>query len=348
MAQFVTVDKNSKEYRGYLRGDFSRTQRALPIPMQEASARGAQATFQIVAREDVPRKSFVSKLVALYRPELFGFTLLPVGIICEWVGFHPWKHSLLLLAILFFHGAVFAFNDYFDHMQGVDRMSEKRGSRLIQEGQLRAVDVWRLAWVYWTLAILAGLPIVLENPQVLYFLVAGLILGTLGSTYSRFGVKAFAFNDFTVFLCLGPLLTGSVAFAISGKITLPQLILGAGFGLMAGIYVQTRHLSSALTDYRAGVQTLAVRLGFDRMKAFLVIEAATVFGIYAFLTGLLFGRPEFLKFAGVLALVAVQVFLLLKKVLELRSPVSGAAEALPALICRSQFWITIFLFIFLA
>jgi 1,4-dihydroxy-2-naphthoate polyprenyltransferase len=347
VAQFVTLDTSSREYRQHLRGEFSENARALPVPMQETNARASQATFQIVATRDIAQKPLYQKLSELYRAELLGFTLLPVGIICQWAGERSWTNLLLLIAIAAFHGAVFAFNDYFDHMQGVDRMSEKRGSRLIQEGQLRAVDVFKIAWVYWAVAMLAGLPIIIANPKVLYFLGAGLILGTLGSTYSKFGVKALAINDLTLFLCMGPLLTGSVAFAVSGKIEGQHLIIGCGFGLTAMIYVQARHLSTAMSDYRAGVQTLAVRLGFDRVKVLLVLESALVFGVYAFLAGLHWSDDLFAKFFGMMFFSAGCTYIILKNLLEIRSPASSRAESLPNLISRCQFYLTAFLFVIL-
>lgn len=348
MAQFITLDKSSAEYRRYLRGEFSKDERALPVPVQETATRHQQATFQIVSKSEIKPLTTLQKLVQLYRFELLGFTFLPVGILCQWAGERSWTNILLMLATVFFHGAVFAFNDYFDHMQGVDRMSNKRGSRLIQEGQLRAVDVFRLAWVYWILAMVVGLPIIVQNPKVLYFLGAGLILGTLGTTYSRFGLKALAISDATVFLCLGPLLTASVAYVVSRQIQASHIALGIAFGLMATMYVQSRHLSSAMTDYRAGVQTLAVKLGFDRMKALLVGECVVLFGVYGFLTGIHWGEPHFTKFFVTLILAAVTLYFILRAVMETRSPASSRAEQLPGLISRSQLWITLFLFVFLA
>jgi 1,4-dihydroxy-2-naphthoate polyprenyltransferase len=348
VAQFITLDKSSADYRRYLSGTFSKAERALPVPLQESSTRGQQATFQIVSASSVKPLTWAQKISQLYRYELLGFTFLPVGIVAQWAGERSWTNILLMLATLFFHGAVFAFNDYFDHMQGVDRMSEKRGTRLIQEGQLRAIDVFRFAWGYWFLAMLVGLPIIIQNPKVIYFLAAGLLIGTLGSTYSRFGIKAFAFNDLTVFVCLGPLLTTSVAYVVSQNVQASHLALGFGFGLMATMYVQARHLSSAMSDHRAGVQTLSVRLGFDKMKALLFAEGAVVFGIYAFLAGVQWSEPAFPKFFVTLVLVGISLFFVLRTVFEIRSPASSRAEALPGLITRAQLWITIFLFVFLA
>src|SRR5690606_17507579 len=163
-------------------------------------------------------------------------TVLPV-LITSFLAGGPFMVQLnLLVAALLFHGAVFAFNDYFDHMQGVDRMSDRRGSRLIQTGQFRAVDVLKIAWLYWGMALLAGLPIVWQRPGVLAFLICGLGLATLGSTYSRFGFKAIFLSDLMVFLCLGPLLTASVSYALAGWIPIHTLVIGAAFGLTAVLY----------------------------------------------------------------------------------------------------------------
>lgn len=323
MSRFVTVDKNDANYLQYLKGTFSSAERAIPVQINDGASLHSKVTFQILNVSDIKAPSLFFIFAQLFRFDLLSLTLLPA--LAVWLFYFENSqlshlHSILLFCSLFFlHAAACAFNDYFDHMQGRDRLNEKSGSRVIQLGYLRAQSVLKWAWFCWGLASLGGIYLSLQNPYLIAFAAFGALLGALGSMYGSLGLKGVGFSDLAVLIGLGPLLTLSIEFVVMGQLTLPIFVLGLIFGLLTSVYTQAKSLASSLLDYQARVKTLPVRLGFDRAKIFMSFEMLAAIGLYFyFLSGL--------QFSGlVFAFLCVVTILFL---LKLKSPLSSQTQKL--------------------
>ncbi|MEK6555004.1 MAG: prenyltransferase, partial [Bdellovibrionota bacterium] len=228
MSRFVTVDRQSTDYKKYLSGHFSKTEVALPVPVLEGPQRNSSITFQILSDSEIKKPNLALILLKLFRLDLLSFTLVPTLIVwmyCSEIVTNA-EEWVLMLSIFFLHGAAFAFNDYFDHMQGRDHINEKSGSRLIQSGYVRAYQVLRAAWVLWSLAVVGGLYLSYYNPGILVFAALGAALGALGSMYQFVGLKSIGFSDIALVFALGPLLTLGTQYTITKNITFPILVIG--------------------------------------------------------------------------------------------------------------------------
>lgn len=333
MARFITVSRDSLDFKKYLKGTFSNREVALPVEQLEGHQLRPNVTFQIFSREEIKRPGLFRALLSLYRVDLLILTVLPAGVVFLSIDPVASRSSLfaLVLALFALHGATFAFNDYFDHMQGRDRLNEKTGSRLIQTGVLRAVDVLRIAWGYWALAALGGIILVYENPNLVIFALGGAFVGALGSMYQWIGLKSLGFSDIALLIGLGPLLTAGVSFASAHQVTGPVLILGLSYGLLALIYSQSKNIASSLIDYQAGVQTLAVRLGFDRAKTFICVElfAASIFAIFILQSSWI-----------AVAIFAVATLSVGRQIFALKSPLSGQTAVISQRVLGLHFFLS--------
>jgi 1,4-dihydroxy-2-naphthoate octaprenyltransferase len=125
------------------------------------------------------------------RPKFFPASALPVLVGTAWGiaasgDFQVVVFALALLATVCVHAGSNVLNDVGDDAGGTDRMNEDRiypytgGSRFIQTGILSTVAMARLGISLLTLAAIAGFALIaLKGPMILYFGLAGVVLGVL-------------------------------------------------------------------------------------------------------------------------------------------------------------------------
>jgi 4-hydroxybenzoate polyprenyltransferase len=125
---------------------------------------------------------------------------------------------------------------------------------------------------------------------------------------------------------LGPLLTGGFSWVLTGGASVAAILMGVHFGLIAMLYALTRHTISMLVDDQAGLRTLPVVLGFDRMKALLSMLVI----VLILTSGFAFSWVEpGLKSLTALPLLAGLSFLG-RKIYAVKSPLSSALFGVPA------------------
>ena len=127
------------------------------------------------------------------RPKFFPASVLPVLAGTAWgfsaTGNFDWLvFALALFATVCVHAASNVLNDVGDESGGTDQKNEDRiypytgGSRFIQTGIMSASEMARLGISLLTVAAIAGLALIfLRGQMVLYFGLAGVVLGVLYS-----------------------------------------------------------------------------------------------------------------------------------------------------------------------
>jgi len=267
--KFVTLEKSDPLFHRHLMGHLSDGEVPIPVESLHVNSNDEKVTFQILDKDKIIRPSIWIVILKVMRIDLIAFTLFPPIAVFSVALAHGQPTSQLgfvLLSLFFLHGAVFCRNDFADHLNGVDRVNEKGGSRVIQNGWLRATSVQKLYRVLIFLAVFFAGPVLMRLPQLLWLAAIGGGLGVLGYTFLRRGLGWLA-GDLSVFIALGPLLTLGANIVASKPIsTVTALFLGSGFGLGVVIYLEIRHLISQVVDDTAGFRTLPVWLGFDRAK----------------------------------------------------------------------------------
>ena len=332
MEKYVTLDRSNPDLQVHLLGEPTKNIRAIPVRSMNVNSQNEKVTFQLLPISELKRPPLFLVLLQVIRSDLLPLTLIPATAILMLFRTRLVQIDLALwaLASLFFlHGAIFCRNDFIDHMRGVDRVNEKGGSRVIQRGWLLASTVQKIYWVMGFVSLLFAAPVFWIFPELLALACVVALAGVYGYSQSRWGRGHWFFSSLAIFLCLGPLLTAGMSYAMAKSFELSTLLVGVYFGGLALLYTELRHTISMVVDHEAGLSTLPVKLGFDHTKkALFVIVLLSLFSIIALVSALYPGPQSLVA----LPLVAWLTFLA-KKIVYIQSPLSSALYDLPQEVC---------------
>lgn len=269
--RFRTVARQDPEFNSLLDGTFSKSHRALPMRSMNVGTAREEVTFEMVPVSEIQFPSQARLAWTLIRPPSLGFSLVPmlVAWLFGWSRGHDFKVNLVisaLVAVLLFHAGVNILDDYFDHRRGRDRLNPRGGSRVIQNGWMRARTLFVAGFGLVGLAILVGLPVVLSSPLLVFVTAVFALLGGLAFVSESLRLKFSGLGESTTFLLTGPLLTCGFAWATSEVLRWEYLILGCAFGFTAVTYYHLKNIENIMIDSQAGARTWAARLGFDGAK----------------------------------------------------------------------------------
>lgn len=341
---YKTLLKTDPEYKAYLLGSFSKNQVALPMESFGVGSERERTTFFILPSQQFHRPAWIKVYLKSIRPELLGLTLghsllaiLSLQMLLmkhnslsfSFVGERGLTIGLCLLATLFAHASACLFNDYQDHLNGTDRRSTTHGSRVIQRGWSRAIDVRRWAFVNGCLAFAIGVYLLYGNWLLLFglSLVSGMAIlfySEMTPFWNKWGA-----GDFWITLLFGPLMFFSVWISIlsaehllgsSQSLILDGLLLSLSIGLLASWTLQMRQFQDIFKREKGSFRTLISRLSFDQAKIFLELEGALIFLIQPLV--FLFVWQEAIS-AAILAGGAVFAVLSLWGIKKIASPLSS-------------------------
>ena len=170
--------------------------------------------------------------------------------------------SLLALAVaLFLQIGVNYANDYSDGIRGTDK-NRVGPLRLVGSGSAKPVAVNNAAFVFFGLAALAGLLIVVLTGYWLLLLVG---LAAIVSAWFYTGGKnpyGYAgFGELAVFVFFGLVATIGTNFIQTGLIDPLAVLVGGGYGLYAAAVLMVNNIRDIDTDAKSKKITLAVRMG---------------------------------------------------------------------------------------
>jgi 1,4-dihydroxy-2-naphthoate octaprenyltransferase len=229
-----------------------------------------------------------------------------------------WPSWFALLGVFFLHTAAFLLNDVQDHLRGVDRLSRRRGSQVIQKGWVSANAMKKWAVVNFALAIGFGVPAFLNAPLELAMVcaAAGICLLVLWSNRgARYGL-----SDLALALLFGPLLTCGIALASFGTTGWHDFILGAAFGSLTVWALQVRQLEYLFRSKPESFRTLLGFWSFDRVRSLILVGGILIL-ISQPVIALLLAVP--LRFFILLPVVSMPLILFLGRVRTAASPLSS-------------------------
>ena len=216
--------------------------------------------------------SAARRLFHATRPKFFPASVLPVLAGTAWgitAGgeFQAAVFGLALLATVCVHAGSNVLNDVGDDAGGTDRMNEDRiypytgGSRFIQAGILSPVAMARLGISLLTLAAIAGLALIaMKGPMILYFGLAGVVLGVLYSL-GPVRLSSIGLGETAVGIAFGVIPVCGAAWLQGAGLDLPLLV----FAVPVSAWVATILLINEVPDIKAdgatGKGTLPVRVG---------------------------------------------------------------------------------------
>ena len=257
----------------------------------EFSSDQGKVLLEFIRAEAVSRPSlFVRWLVALRLPYLL-LSLLPVILVAAHFSHSgqafPWISALLLVAsISLLHISCNFWGEAEDHLRGIDLPERSGGSGVIRNLWISAKQLRFAAGLFFVLAFMAGIFLLLQLPLralALDVFLLGLA-GALGAaSYSGwpFHYKYVGLGEPIVFFLSGPLVVvgAALVFYQNHENFLFLSLASLPLSFLAVIRLHSGNMQRIPFDSMAGVFTIARFWGFNRSK---------------WVLGLLLGAPFFL------------------------------------------------------
>lgn len=180
-----------------------------------------------------------------------------------------WSLSVVawaLLASIFIQIATNLVNDAIDFKKGADTEARIGPQRVTQSGIFSAKQVMGMAFVFFGLAVLCGIPLVQIGGWPI--LGIGLVSLLMGYSYTGgpFPLAYLGLGDLFVVLFFGLIAVGGVFFLHTHQYSPEALMAGLQVGLHCTVLIAINNLRDVHGDAQVGKRTLAVRLGVRMAK----------------------------------------------------------------------------------
>ena len=241
------------------------------------------------------------------RPKTLSAAWVPVfvGTAVAWRLTSEWKGLVLacaLMSSLFIQIATNLFNDVIDHQKGADTAQRLGPTRITSSGMASQRSVYIAAWVCILLAILFGLPLVLEGGLAILALGLLSLFLAYGYTGGPFPLAYLGLGDFFVALFFGPIAVAGTYYLHTLNLdpSISVWIAGTQIGLWATVLIAINNFRDSAEDLRNKKLTLAARFGarFSRLEISLLL-------ILPFALGLAYWPSHGFLAAGLLPLVVI-------------------------------------------
>lgn len=322
--EFITLTRDDPEFDSYLLGTFSKDHRALPVETYQPQTKRERVTFRVLPLEKVAPPQWWKSYLLATRPELWALTLGPA--MAAWLNhknslgqWTQWPSWLALVGIFFLHTAVFLLNDVEDHVRGFDRQNRQRGSRLIQKGWVRAIDMKRWVWVNAALAVVFGAPAFLNAPIALA-VVCGLAALSIVFLARKIGVRQ-GLNDLAIYSLFGPLLTAGISLASFGEWGARDATLGLAFGSLTLWVFQLRHFENQFRSNPESARTFLGWRSFDEVRWICAVEAGLILVLQPLVA---FALDVPIIFLALAPLVSVPLIFTVQRFFKAASPLSSS------------------------
>ena len=193
----------------------------------------------------------------------------------------PWFIFICILCSIFaLQAATNLFNDALDFQRGADTLHRMGPTRVTQSKMLTERQVVSGGLACLALAILFGIPIVLQGGWP-YFVIGLLSCwGAYAYTGGRWALAYLGLGEIFVVLFFGWLATcGTYTLIVPGWPPAPVWIAGLQIGLLATALLVVNNFRDREGDARVGKKTLCVRWGHKFARFEIVFIYAVVYGL---------------------------------------------------------------------
>lgn len=274
--ELKTFLKSDPEFRRYLSGTFSKTARALPMRSLNVGTDREEVVFKVLELREIALPPFFRRWAAIFKLHHLLWAMVPIFLILtkSWVDEDPIDLGLALASIagvtaLLIGGNLF--NDYWDHMSGVDRVHPQSSDRALQQGWVTAQATRFWAFVFLIVGIVCGLPAIFARVELLPFVAisaAGILV------YGVFSWRGFKYRwgtELAMFWLLGPLLAIGFQSAATGAWDLETFLIGWLMGWLLVFALHLKNFEHLLVNAQVGFSNTMAALGFERAKSVLEI-----------------------------------------------------------------------------
>lgn len=206
------------------------------------------------------------------RPGFMAASVVPVLLGAAAFSFQGGQISLLLLVlsvigVMLVHGGVNVLNDYYDELNGTDRMNTQRifpftgGSRFIQNGVMATQETFNFGIALLVAAIILGIGLALSSGiELIWIGIAGLLLGW-GYSAPPLRLNSRGFGEMTVALGFGTLPPLGAWFVQSGTLNSYPVLIGIPVALLVANILIINQFPDLEADQASGKHHWVVRLG---------------------------------------------------------------------------------------
>jgi 1,4-dihydroxy-2-naphthoate octaprenyltransferase len=173
-------------------------------------------------------------------------------------------------------------NDAMDFKKGADNEKRLGPMRVTQQGIFTYQQVLMMAALFFALAIVLGIPLVVHGG--LPIVVIGLLSVLMGYAYTSgpFPLAYYGLGDLFVILFFGLVAVGGMFYLLTGQYNLDAFVLGLQIGFLSTVLIAINNLRDIASDKEVNKKTLAVRLGKTNAKIWIcfLIIAPFLLGYY--------------------------------------------------------------------
>jgi 1,4-dihydroxy-2-naphthoate octaprenyltransferase len=206
-------------------------------------------------------------------------TIILGSFIAHFFDKHNWFITVLALVTTLFLQILSNFaNDYGDTQHGADSEDREGPKRAVQQGLITPVQMKNAMILFSGLSLVAGMSLIhisFDFLSGLYLLFAFLLLITIYASInytsgkSPYGYKAL--GDISVFIFFGVFGVALSAFLHTKTWNWTVLLPAAAVGMLATAVLNLNNMRDAVSDTKAGKNTVAIILGFKKSKIYQLI-----------------------------------------------------------------------------
>lgn len=291
MDKFVTVKKDSLEFKKFIENQYDDQFRAVPVESQNINTAQETVTFEMKPRSDfssLTAKQIVMPLLKLNKFLYFFFPIFFV-IATSWNQDLPMDSLTLVLSWLSITALFLAVNlrsDYIDHTIGLDRILKKTATKPVSLGWISAYKIKRYSNLFFGLSILLGLPVIVAFPITLVTVTASSVIIFWSVLRQKESFRDHLLGDLGWSVLLGPVLSVGFELSIRGESRVETLLFGFVWASIVFYRIQLQNFEVIVEASMAKIRNSITWMGFDKGKNGILILWAVcliLFTLFQFL-----------------------------------------------------------------
>lgn len=289
--RYETVHRKDPRFFELISGEFSNTDRAIPLQSLQSVWPEEEVTFEIIAKSQLPSFSLKELLRSMLKVRHVLLLVFPIFYLIFLGWNQPQLTSveiiLILLGLLATFLAVQLRIDIRDYISGYDRLRGDQGLPLLRQGVLSVNEAKKWEQRFAGLAVGFGvIPLTLEPARLMAFIFA--LSGLILADWSGSRVQNRFNRDVALSLVAGPIL----CFGILP--TWDAIAFGFVWSLILFFNLQIDHYENFFVQTKAGEKNFLNRVSFDDAGLRLWKTWATAMMVYSVWSLLKYGLSVWL------------------------------------------------------
>lgn len=288
MSKFVTLKKSDSDFKKYLWGNFSSTERAIPQATMNLNSQEETITFEVVDKNTIEKPPVLDVFLTLMKFQTLYLVLIPLFyvLVKNYVDnrfFDPLSCGIAATAMLFLFAAFNIRNDINDHVSGYDRVNIiHRGQygKPIKLGWITASQAAGLSWLLTLISMALSFPVMMRQKEEARVILVSLVLIIAGRLLSKNSYKNQRWGEIIFFILVGPAVLSGYQVALGSGIDTEVLVFGVLWAWGIQFLVHLNNFSHILTSSQAGIKNTMTNAGFDKAKKILSVWWCAFIGLW--------------------------------------------------------------------